>query len=199
MRSEWIVGVMGIFGVMGCATSNGVGERDARGVAMHQPEGVVAGQARVVDAHINPRVPVHVTSENGALAIRFAHPRAVGALVHLDPESLSPVSPEEQVQAENPSARATRVVRAVLRGGRFIECWRRGNIESGFLLMAQAWTAHGSPLGPPTAVSPPEADVFATPDLVAVDGEHAVAVFEAASGEKFELLAVALEIPGTAE
>jgi len=37
-------------------------------------------------------------------------------------------------------------------------------------------------------------DVFATPDLVAVDGDHAVATFAAMSGERFELLAVSLEV-----
>jgi hypothetical protein len=194
MRSQWIVGVVGIFGMMGCATSNGVGARDARGVAMDQPQGVRAGEARVVDARINPRVRVRVTSENGALAVRFAHPRALGALVHLDAGSLAPVAPEEQIEAELPTAPATGIARVVLHDGRFIECWRRGDMESGYRLMAQAWTAGGAPLGPPTAVSPPEADVFATPDLVAVDGDHAVATFAAISGARFELLAVSLEV-----
>jgi len=193
-RSTRIMGVMGIFGIMGCATSNGVGARDVRGIAMAQPGGVRAGEARVVDAHVNPRVPVHLTAENGALVVRFAHPHAIGALVHLSAESLIPVSPEEQVQAELPTAPSRGVARVVLRDDRFIECWRLGDVEAGYRLMAQARTAGGSPLGPPAAVSPPGADVFATPDLVAVDREHAVATFVAMSDKGFELLAVSLEV-----
>ncbi len=41
MRSQWIVGVVGMFGLMGCATTGGaVGALDARGVAMAQAQGV---------------------------------------------------------------------------------------------------------------------------------------------------------------
>jgi hypothetical protein len=192
MRAKLIVGVMGMFGVVGCAASNGgVG---ARGVAMAQAEGLRAGEARVVDAHINPRVQVHVTAEGGAIAVRFAHPRAVGALVRLSAESLRPVSPEEQVEAEHPTAPPMGAVRLVLHDGRFVVCWRQGNIESGYRMMARAWTAAGSPVGEPVPISPPEADVLGAPDLVAIDGEHAVAAFAATSGERFELLAVSLEI-----
>jgi hypothetical protein len=69
MRSELIVGVVAVLGMMGCATSNGVGARDARGVAMIQPLGV------------------------------FAHPRVLGVLGRLDAESLAPLSPEEQMSS----------------------------------------------------------------------------------------------------
>jgi hypothetical protein len=188
------VGVVGIFGMMGCATPNGVGVRDARGIAIAQPRGVRSGEARIVDAHINPRVPVHVTAEHGAIVVRFAHPHAMGALVRLNPESLAPVSPEERVKAELPTRPSGGVVRVVLSDDRFIKCWRRGDVESGYRLMAQASTAEGSPLGPPAAISPPGTDVFATPVLVAIDSEHAVATFVAMSGKSFEILAVSLEV-----
>lgn len=193
-RFARIVGVAGIVGMIGCATANEPGARDAQGIAMAQPRGVRVGEARVLDAHVNPRVPVHVTAEKGALVVRFAHPHAVGALVRLNAESLSPVSPEEQVHAELPTAPSRGIARILLGNDRFIECWRRGDIEAGYRLMAQARTAGGSPLGPPAAVSPPGADVFSTPDLVAVDREHAVATFVAMSGNGFELLAVSLEV-----
>ena len=193
LRFTRIVGVVGIFGMMGCATPNGVGVRDARGIGMAQPRGVRAGEARIVGAHINPRVPVHVTAEHGAIVVRFAHPHAIGALVRLNPKSLAAVSPEERVQAALPTPPSGGVARVVLRDDRFIECWRLGDIVSGYRLMAQGRTAGGSPLGPPTAISPPGTDVFATPDLVAIDGEHAVATFVAMSGKGFELLAVSIE------
>ena len=192
-RSTRILGVVGILGVMGCATPNGVGVRDARGIGMAQPAGVRAGEARIVGAHINPRVPVHVTAEDGAIVVRFAHPHAIGALVRLNPASLVPVSPEQQVQAELPTPPSGGVVRVVLRDDRLIRCWRRGDIVSGYRLMAQASTKGGSPLGPPAAISPPGTDVFATPVLVAIDREHALATFVAMSGKSFEILAVSLE------
>jgi hypothetical protein len=88
---------------------------------------VRAGKARVVDEHINPRVPVHVTAYGGAITVRFAHPRA-------------------------------------------------------------------APLGQPVPISPPDTDVFDAPELLAIDGEHAVAAFVAMSGERSQLLAVPLEV-----
>jgi hypothetical protein len=195
MKSQWIVGVVGMFGLMGCATTgSAVGAADVRGAAMMQAEGVRAGEARVVDAHINPRVPVRVTADGESLTVRFAHPRAAGALVHLDAESLAVTSPEERVEAERPTAPETGVSRVVFRDGRFVVCWRRGSPESGYQLMAQAWTAGGSRLGPPVVVSPSDTDVFGAPELVAIDGEHAVATFAATSGERFELFAVPLEV-----
>ena len=195
MRSELIVGVVGMFGLMGCATSGGVaGALDARAVAVAQAQGVRAGEAQVVDMHINPRVPVHVTAENGALAVRFAHPGTVGALVHLDAETLMPVSVEERVDAEPPAAPATGPVRVVLGAGRFVACWRRGSMETGYQLMAQAWTADGSALGHAVVVSPEDSDVLGAPKLVKIDAEHAVATFAATLGDRFELLAVPLEV-----
>jgi hypothetical protein len=161
---------------------------------MAQAQGVRVGEAHVVGTHINPRVPVRLTAENGALAIRFAHPGTVGALVYLNAESLTPVSAEQRVEAEPPGAPVTSAVRVVLGAGRFVECWRRGSMESGYQLMAQAWTADGSPLGQPVALSPTGSDVLSAPTLVRVDGEHAVATFAATLGDRFELVAVPLEV-----
>jgi len=195
MKAKLIVGAVAMFGLMGCATTGGaVGALDAPGVAMAQAQGVRAGEAQVVDMHVNPRVPVHVTAENGALAVRFAHPGTVGALVHLDAETLMPVSVEERVEAEPPAAPATGAVRVVLGAGRFVECWRRGSTETGYQLVAQAWTAEGSALGQAVVVSPADSDVLGAPKLVKIDGEHAVATFAATSGNGFELLAVPLEV-----
>jgi hypothetical protein len=181
--------------VLAQAIAEASGRRLARpGVAMRQAEGIRAGAARVVGARVNPRVPVHLTAEGRSVAVRFAHPHAAGAIVRLEANSLAPVSPEEPAETEHPTAPATGPVRIALRHGRFVVCWRRGDIESGYRLMAQAWTAGGSPLGDPVVISPPEADVLGAPELVAVDGEHAVAAFAAISGERFDLLAVSLEV-----
>jgi hypothetical protein len=65
---------------------------------------------------------------------------------------------------------------------------------SGYQLMAQAWTADGSPLGHAVVVSPADSDVLGAPKLVTIDGEHAVATFAATVGDRFELLAVPLDV-----
>ena len=195
MKAKLILEVVAMCGLMGCAKTGGaVGALDAHGVAMPQAQGVRAGEAQVVGIHINPRVPVHVTAENGALVVRFAHPGMVGALVHLNAQTLMPVSVEERVEAESPAALATGPVRVVLSAGRFVECWRRGSLGSGYELMAQAWTADGSPLGHAVVVSPADSDVLGAPKLVTIDGEHAVATFTATLGARFELFAVPLEV-----
>jgi hypothetical protein len=197
MRANWIVAAVGMMSITGCATSNGLGARDTVGVTMPQGmdrEGVRAGEARVVDAHINPRVPIQLSAEGDSIAVRFAHPRAAGAILHLNSQSLMPLSSEESVPAERPTSPPTGAVRVTLDGGRFIVCWRRGDTESGYRLMAQAWTASGSPLGQPVPISPPETDVLAAPQLVATHGERAVATFAASTGDRFELFAVSLEV-----
>jgi hypothetical protein len=104
------------------------------------------------------------------------------------------VSVEERVEAESPAALASGAVRVVLSAGRFVECWRRGSMGSGYQLMAQAWTADGSPLGQAVVVSPADSDVLGAPKLVAIDGEHAVATFTATLRGRFELFAVPLEV-----
>jgi hypothetical protein len=135
-----------------------------------------------------------VSPEGGAIAVRFAHAQDAGAVAHLDGETLAPVSPEEAMPAAPPAPPRSSPVRVVLEGGRFVVCFRRGNIESGYRLMAQAWTAGGSPIGEPVPISPPEADVYTAPQLVAVDGHRAIATFPASLDGRFELLAVPLEI-----
>jgi len=195
MQAKLIVEVVAMFGLMGCAETGGaVGALDAHGVATPQAQGVRAGEAQVVGIHINPRVPVHVTAENGALVVRFAHPGMVGALVHLDARTLMPLSVEERVEAESPSAPATGAVRVALGAGHFLECWRRGSMGLGYQLIAQARTADGSPLGNAVVVSPADSDVLGAPKLVTIDSEHAVATFAATLGDRFELLAVPLEL-----
>jgi hypothetical protein len=95
----------------------------------------------------------------------------------------------------NPRVRpAIGPVRVSLDRGRFLVCFRRGDIETGYRLMAQLWTVSGSRLGEPVPISPPGADVYAAPELVAVEGGRAIATFPAFSEGRFELLSVPLEV-----
>jgi hypothetical protein len=183
-------------GAAGCATSSGGPARGPLGVTMAQGRGgaVRAGAARVISSHVNPLAPIHATSDGRSIAVRFAHPRAAGALVSLDSESLLAVSPEQRAPPAAATAQNSQAVRIALHGGGFIACWKRGSAEWGYRLMSQSWTAEGSPLGDPVVVSP-DAEVIGTPQLVSVDGERVVAIFAVSSEGGFELLAVSLEAP----
>lgn len=184
----------------GCAasvTSPASAARDAAGVAMAQKasSGVEVGETRVVDAHVNPLVPVHLASSGDVIAVRFAHPRAAGAVLRLDATSLAPLAPESAVDAERPGPAATGIARVVFGDGRFVSAWKQGDAEHGYRVMTQAWTSGGSSLGAPVAVSMPDADVIGAPQLVAIDGDdghHAVVTFTAMVGDHAELLAVSL-------
>jgi len=90
-----------------------------------------------------------------------------------------------------PSAQTARIA---LEGGRFIECFRRRDIDQGYRLMAQVWTAHGLRVGPPVPISPGAVSVMTEPRLVSVDGRRVVATFVATSAERSELLAVSLDV-----
>jgi hypothetical protein len=151
------------------------------------------GEARVLDRSISPLAPVHVAPDGSTIAVRFARPRT-GALLHLDPQSLLPVSPEEPAPVEERTSAPRGPAHTVLNGSRFLVCWRQGDVESGYRLMAQAWDADGLPLGPAVAVSPPDVDVVGSAQLVALDEDRALATFAAASGDRFELLAVSLQV-----
>jgi len=193
MRANSLAAIIGLIGATACASPNVIGPREATGVALMQPEGVRVGRARVVSEPVRPLVPVRVEIEDGAVAIRFAHPSAGGAVAHIDPDSLAETMPEEKAASEPPAAPSTRAVRAVFPGGRFIECYRSGSLENGYRLMAQEWTGDGSRIGGPVPISPPEADVVASPQLVSVNDHRAVAIYVASTGEHFELRAVSLD------
>jgi hypothetical protein len=179
---------------MGCA-SGPAGVPQAPGVpeVLAETSPIRADEARVLDGSISPLAPVHVAPDGGTIAVRFARPRA-GALLHLDPQSLLPVSPEEPAPVEERTNAPRGPAHAILNGNRSVVCWRLGDVESGYRLMAQAWDADGSPLGPPVVLSPPDVDVIGYAQLVALDDDRALATFAAASGDRFELLAVSLQV-----
>src|SRR5260370_32021465 len=132
--------VLGTVGFMGCGSSIGASAGERFGVTMAQAEGAAlqVGASRVVGSHVNPRAPVQLTSDGRSIAVRFAHPRSAGAVVSLDAESLLPTSPEQRIPAAPAMAQLDGAVRAVLPGGRFIVCWKKGSPEWGYRMLAQA-------------------------------------------------------------
>jgi hypothetical protein len=191
--------VTAMAGAMGCASSGGLEGRDALGVTMAQSAqgSLRASAARVVGAHVNPLVPVRLTAEGGAVAVRFAHAwngGNGGAVAHLDGTSLASVGLESRQPAERSAAPSTEPARVVFHDGRFIVCWKSGDAERGYRVMAQAWTGGGESLGSPVAISPADSDVLGAPQVVGVDGDHAVATFAAVDGNRTQLLAVSLQV-----
>jgi len=156
--------------------------------------GVRAGEVRVVDSHVNPMVPVRLSVEGDEVAVRFAHSRNGGAVAHLDRTSLAPIGPELPLSAERPAAPSTEAARVVLRDGRSIVCWKSGDFERGYRVMAQAWTGGGQPIGAPVAISPADSDVFGAPQIVTVDGDHAIAAFAVVADDHAEVRAVSLQV-----
>jgi len=104
------------------------------------------------------------------------------------------VSSDQRVPAEPAWASSEGAVRVVLGHNRFVVCWRRGDAEHGYRMIAQAWTGGGYPIGRPVVISPREADVLGAPQGVAVDGDRAVVAFAASADDRVELLAVALQV-----
>jgi hypothetical protein len=193
-------------GAAAWAVSGGPGERSAQaataptaatmteGADRDRSPALRIGDARVVEAHVDPMVPVRVKTEGRTVALVFARSHGDHELVHLDGASLLPVSSDQRVAAEPAWASSEGAVRVVLDHNRFVVCWRRGDAEHGYRMIAQAWTSGGYPIGRPVVISPREADVLGAPLAVAVDGNRAVVAFAASAGDRVELLAVALQV-----
>jgi hypothetical protein len=115
-------------------------------------------------------------------------------VAHLDRTSLAPIGPELPLSAERPAAPSTEAARVVLRDGRSIVCWKSGDFERGYRVMAAAWTGGGEPIGAPVPISPADSDVVGAPQIVSVDGDHAVAAFAVFTDDHAEVLAVSLQV-----
>jgi hypothetical protein len=185
--------VAAVLGAFGCATS-GTG-RVGVGFAGAGSEGIPSvkvGETRVIDAHVNPMVPVHVASEGSKVGVSFGLEHS-GAIERLDAVSLEPLSWEPSVR-EAPSTPSTSVTRVALDGNRFLLCWTNGSLEWGHRAMAQMFrSTDGAPLGAPVEISPPDADVLGAPQAVTTDGRHVVVAFTASSEGAFQLMAVPLD------
>jgi len=154
---------------------------------------VHVGETRVLDAHVNPMVPVHLAAEGGAVSVKYGHAGRQGALERIDPNSLQLLSHQQTGRSDEPSAPSTEATRVVLDGGRFIVCWTQESADGGRQAMAQMWAPNGSRIGAPVVISPPDADVFGAPNAVSADGRHVVVTFASTSGGSFDLRAVSLE------
>jgi hypothetical protein len=174
----------------GCATTRGEGGDRAGAAGVGLPS-VRVGEARVLDATVNPLVPVRLGLHDGEIAVSFAHLRG-GAHEQIDPESLEIRGRSEGPMG--PEAPATSVQRIVLDHGRFLVCWTSGSLEWGHRAMAQMFnSSDGSPRGVPVAISPPNADVVGVPRAITSDGNHVVALFSATTGSSFQLVAVPID------
>jgi hypothetical protein len=190
------LGLLGILGfVGGCASTGagpGRGEPDFSGVTRRSTPSVLVGDARVVDSKVNPLVPVQASTEGNEVTLRFGRPRHDRGVARLEASSFELVSVKEPTDDDDSRA-PEQAARVLLDDGHFIVCWKRGNAESGYRALAQAYKQDGTPVGAPTVISPPNMDVVGMPQMVSTDGHHVIATFAAGSEGSFALLAVPIE------
>jgi hypothetical protein len=182
-------------GGVGCASTGGgtqVAERGWSNIASTGDPTVHVGEAHVIDARVNPLVPVGVTADGSALVIRYGSGKSRG-VARLDARSLEQLPSAADDTAKAPPA-STGAARVLLPSGRFLMIWKRGSAEWGYRAMAQEFGAGGSPYGAPVIISQPDVDVVGSPQAVTTDGQHVVATFAAASDSGFKLVAVPLEL-----
>jgi len=179
------------FGLGGCAGVNGTSGGKLGEFNGASPLRVVA--TRAIDSKVHPMAPVRLAAEGDTIAATFGLPGHRRVVARLDPASLYQLSREQVGRSEGDSARSTGAVRVVLDGGRFIVCWTRPSVDGGREAVAQMWSASGSRLGAPMVISPPESDVFGSPQAATTDGRHVLVPFPETSGTSFELRAVSLE------
>jgi hypothetical protein len=187
-----LISLLGLVG--GCASTGvapGVGEADFSSFIHREAPSVVVGEARVVDARVNPLVPVQADADGNAVTLRFGKPGRAAAVASVDPASLEVVSVRAPREGEGAAPAGAK--RVTLEGGRFIVCWKRGDTERGYRALAQTYKPDGTPVGAPIVISPPDVDVMGVPQAATTDGRHVVATFAVASDDKFELMAVGLE------
>jgi hypothetical protein len=185
---------MGIaaLGVGGCATTSRGAGSQTLALARGEESGMRVGETRVLDAHVNPMVPVHLATEGGVVAVTFGQ-AGRGVVAWVDPSSLQLLSRQPAGRSEGPSAPSTEPTRVLLDGGRFLVCWTRQGSDGGRHAVVRLWTRNGSPVGEPLVISPSDDEVFGSPSAMSIDGRHVVVTFTATSGNAFELRAVSLE------
>ncbi len=202
MKSIFVLSALGCIAAMGsigCATTNRVAlsehaeQVEGAGLALEVPS-VRVGGARILDARVNPLVPVRVALDGSEIAVSFARFGRSSAREHVDPGSLELVPGESREPTTAPAGPATSVQRVVLDGGRFLVCWTSGSLEWGHRAMAQIFnSSDGSPRGGAVAISPSDADVIGLPRAITSDGNKVVAMFAATTGSTFALMAVPIE------
>lgn len=185
-----VLGVFGLAALSGCASVS-------EGVALMQPQSggepasVSVGTARMLGGNVNPSAGVRVASDDGTFVVRFAHPGRLGAVERLDASSLETLSQTSERAEHTEQPRGAQ--RVVLESGRFVVCWKRGDAETGYVAMAQAFNAAGAPRGGPVEISPAGLDVVGPLSAATSDGHRVVAAFAASSGGSFSAYAVPIE------
>jgi hypothetical protein len=194
MRITIGLGVIGLLGAAACASGPLANRTQVDfAVASSAPNAFLhVGEASVVDARVNPLVPIDMAASGDDVAVAFGQ-RQSGVLAMLDPETAEAVSraPSEPRLATGLASRGAQRVR--LQGGRSLLCWTEGNMETGYRALAQEFEADGAARGEPIVISPPDADVMGAPRAASVDGRRVIATFAASVGGTFELIAVPLE------
>jgi hypothetical protein len=194
MRTVFLLGIA-VAGLAGCASGaagSARGERDFSGVIQRTVPSVHVGEAHVLDARPNPMAPMDVSSEGGAIAVRFTGRGGARLTVRLDESSLQTLAVSQPDDGRT-SAPSTEAARVVLDGRRFIVFWTRGSTELGRRALAQEFNADGSARGAPVVISPPDADVMGVPRAVKTSDGRVVATFIASSSDSFQLMAVPVE------
>jgi hypothetical protein len=191
------VGIFAASGLLGCASTSSLTERreaDYWGTSHRTTPSVHAGNARVIGSHINPLGSLHLATDGNEVDVAFARPGRAAAVARLDATSLEPQSPEQAIPLEDPSMFAPLgPARVVLKDGRFVVCWVRGDAESGHRALVQAFNANGTPRGAPVVISPEDVDVIGIPRAITTNGRHVVVSFAAARDAIFEVLAVPID------
>jgi hypothetical protein len=196
------LGLLGILGLVGGCASTGAGpgrpEADFSGFTRGAAPSMVVGDARVVDARVNPLVPVQASAEGDAVTLRFGRPRHATGVARLHASSFELVA-VDGATAGGDATSLPQTSRVLLDGGRFIVCWKHGDAERGYQALAQVFEQDGAPAGAPAVISPPDVDVVGAPQVLTTDGRHVLATFAAAADSAFELLAVPIEDVSGAE
>jgi hypothetical protein len=180
------------FSLGGCAATGGAARSNAANAGT-EFSAVRIAETRVLDARVNPMVPVQMAAEGSALAVTFGERGREQVVTRIGPASLDLLSREQSGRSPATAAPSWGATRVALEGGRFLICWTHQNSDGGRQALAQMWAANGAKLGEPVIISPPDADVLGAPRAATTDGRHVLVTFASTSGEGFELRAVSLE------
>lgn len=150
---------------------------------------------RVLSRRVNLQEPLLLGTSGGSVTVTFARRERDGATLAMSPESLeerdvTPYAYASHAKGATPPFLAADPPRVRLANGGSVSCWTAE--ESGRVL-AQAFSADGTWIGSPLAVSPEAMNVFGAPRLVAAGDHHAVVAFFVSTEDGFELVAASLE------
>jgi hypothetical protein len=177
----------------GCAGSLSGAAAKPMDAGLREQATLRIGATAVVDSHLSPLVPVHLSGNGSGVSVTFGERGKVQATAQLDPVTLQVMSTEKAGASEPRQQPEWTAKRVPLEGGRFLVCWTERDADGSSRAMARLWAADGHALGPAVRISPADADVLGAPRAASTDGRHTVVTFASSSGGPFELRAVSLE------